>query len=273
MAQNRIDFEKEVIEASYQRPIVLDFWAEWCAPCKMLGPILEKLAKQANGQWELVKINTELQPEIAMQFEIKSIPAVKMVSEGEIVAEFVGALPELQVRNWLEENLPTKSKNAVQMAIQALEIGDVNRAKQYLKFAIDQDETNLDAKIMLARLEFDGNPDRAVKLVQEIDESHSMFDYVDAIRNLHRLMNSSKDLEKEAKKFNTEAWKLYLDGINALKRRDHARAFESWIEAMILDRQLDGDGARKACVALFKILGSEHDLTQKYHRRFSSALF
>ena len=273
MNQNVVDLQRDVVDASFKQPIVIDFWAEWCAPCRMLGPILEKLADQANGRWRLVKINTELQTDIAMQFGISSIPAIKMVSEGEIIAEFVGALPESHVAKWLDENLPTKSKSAVEKAIQALEQEDRSKAKQLLKFAVDQDGSNLDAKIMLARLIFEENPDKAIKLVEDIDEAHSRFDEVEAMRELHRLLNSHKELKKQAEQHKTEAWKLYLDGIYALQKRDYAKALESWIDVIILDRQLDDDGARKACAALFKILGGTHELTQKYHRRFSSALF
>ncbi len=273
MNQNVIDLKRDIVNASFKLPIVVDFWAEWCTPCRMLGPTLEKLARQANGRWRLIKVNTELQPDIATQFGISSIPAVKMISEGEIIAEFVGALPEPQVIKWLDENLPTKSKNAVQQAMQALELGDVNRAKQLLKYAIDYDETNLDAKIMLARLIFIESPDKALKLTESIDEAHPMFDQVDAMRTLNRLLNSSKELAKEAQKYNTEGWRLYVKGIDAFKKNDYGATLESWIDSIIVDRQVDNDGARKACVALFKILGNEHDLTKKYHRKFSSALF
>lgn len=273
MDKNVVDLKRDVVDASFKQPIVIDFWAEWCAPCRMLGPTLEKLAKQANGRWRLIKINTELQPDLAMQFGISSIPAVKMVSEGEIIAEFVGALPESQLVKWLDENLPTKSKNAVQQAIQALEFGDVNRAKQLLKYAIDHDETNFDAKIMLARLIFIDSPEKALKLTESIDESHSMFDQVDAMRTLVRLQNSSKELAEEALKYNTEGWKLYVKGIDYFKKNDYGAALESWIDSIIVDRQVDNDGARRACVALFKILGNDHELTKKYHRRFSSAIF
>jgi len=273
MNQHVVDLQKDVINASFKQPVVIDFWAEWCAPCRMLGPILEKLAGQANGRWRLVKINTELQPDVAMQFGISSIPAVKMVSKGELIAEFVGALPEPHVAKWLDENLPTKSKNALQNAVEALEYGDVNRAKQLLKYAVDQDGSNLDAKVMLARLMFFDNPDKALKLTESLDEAHPMFDQVDAMRTLYRLIKSGKDLLKEAQKNNTEAWNLYARGIIGFQQNEYETALESWIDSIIIDRQVDDDGARKSCVALFKILGNEHELTKKYHRRFSSALF
>lgn len=273
MEQKMVDLKKDVIDASHKQPVVIDFWAEWCAPCRMLGPILEKLANQANGRWRLVKIDTERQPEIAMQFKISSIPAVKMVSEGRLIAEFVGALPESHIVKWLNENLPTKSKNALEDAVEAIEFGDVNRARQLLKYAIDQDPTNLDARVMLARLIFLENPDKALALTETIDEAHPMFDQVNAMRTLHRLLIAGKDLGKEAQQHNTEAWKLYARGIDAFKKHDFGAALESWIETVIMDRQVDADGARKACVALFKVLGNEHELTKKFHRRFSSALF
>ncbi len=273
MDQKIIDFQKDVVDASFKQPIVIDFWAEWCAPCRMLGPILEKLANQAHGRWRLVKLNTELQPEIAMQFQISSIPAVKMVSEGEIIGEFIGALPESHIVKWLNENLPTKSSSAIQDALEALEYGDMNRAKQLLKYSIDQDDSNLDAKIMLARLIFIENPDKAIKLTETVDAAHAMFDQVAAMRTLYRLITSSKELIREAQKQNTEAWKLYAKGIDAFKKHDYNAALDSWIETVILDRQVDEDGARKACVALFKILGNEDEITKKFHRRFSSALF
>ncbi len=273
MNQNIVDLQRDIVNASLKQPIVVDFWAAWCAPCRLLGPVLEKLARQANGRWQLVKIDTEQQPDLAMQFGVQSIPAVKMVWQGEIVAEFVGALPESQVVKWLNENLPAKSQSATQQAMQALEQGDVNRAKQILKFAVDRDDSNLDAKVMLARLIFLENPEKAISLTQSIDEAHQMFDQVDAMRSLNRLLNSSKELDAEAQKQKTEAWMLYAKGIDAFKRRHYGTALESWIDSIIIDRQVDNDGARKACAALLKILGSEHEVTQKYHRRFSSALF
>lgn len=101
-----IDFQKDVIEASEHSPILVDFWAEWCGPCHMLSPTLEKLAEEAGDDWVLVKVNTELQPDIAMKYAIRSIPNVKMFYKGEISSEFVGALPESDVVQYLDQNLP-----------------------------------------------------------------------------------------------------------------------------------------------------------------------
>ncbi len=104
------DFQKEVIEKSYKIPVVVDFWAPWCGPCKFLGPVIEELEQQANGAWKLVKVNTDEHQELMQEYKISGIPAVKMLSKGEVIAEFTGALPKHQIENWLSEFLPEEKK-------------------------------------------------------------------------------------------------------------------------------------------------------------------
>lgn len=101
-----IDFQSDVIEASKTTPVLVDFWAEWCGPCVQLSPTLEKLAKEAGDSWNLLKVNTESQPELAAEYGIRSIPNVKLFVNGEISGEFVGALPEEEIKRWLESNIP-----------------------------------------------------------------------------------------------------------------------------------------------------------------------
>jgi len=100
-----IDLKTDVIEASKNKPILVDFWAEWCGPCKVLSPILEKLEKEADYNWTLVKINTDLQPDLAAQYGVMGIPTVKLFINGEIIDQFVGALPENRVKQWLDNHL------------------------------------------------------------------------------------------------------------------------------------------------------------------------
>ncbi len=101
-----IDFQSDVIEASKTTPVLVDFWAEWCGPCVHLSPTLEKLAEEAGDSWTLLKVNTESQPELAAEYGIRSIPNVKLFVNGEISGEFVGALPEEEIKRWLESNIP-----------------------------------------------------------------------------------------------------------------------------------------------------------------------
>jgi thioredoxin len=100
------DFNTDVVETSRRKPVLVDFYAPWCGPCHVLTPVIDKLAREANGAWRLVKINVDAHPELAQRYNIRGIPAVKMFVDGEVAAEFAGALPEPRLRQWLEENLP-----------------------------------------------------------------------------------------------------------------------------------------------------------------------
>src|SRR2546428_8039777 len=103
------NFMESVIEESKRRPVVVDFWAEWCAPCRMIGPVLERLADQHNGDFLLAKLDTDANPQASMAFRIQGIPAVKAFVDGQIADEFVGVIPEAAIRQFLESILPTEA--------------------------------------------------------------------------------------------------------------------------------------------------------------------
>ncbi len=270
MHQEHIDFQKDVIEASHEHPIVVDFWAEWCGPCKMLGPVLEKLDAEADGKWKLVKVDTEQHQDISAEYKIRGIPAVKMFSGGEVVAEFVGALPEVQVRRWLDENLPTESRKLLLEAQTALENGDSQKATTLFTQIVASEPDNYDARIPLARLLLDNNPEKARDLVAQAPAEHPQFNVAEGIRTLARLTLDFKTIDGNS---GSAAWQDYLEGIRALQKQDYDTALRHWLDALIVDKTLDNDGPRKACVAAFNVLGQQHELTRKHHRAFTSALF
>ncbi len=150
-ATTTASFGTDVLQASTQVPVLVDFWAPWCGPCRALGPVLDQLANEFAGRLRVVKLNTDEEPTIAGQFAIRSIPAVKLFRHGKVVDEFVGALPLAQVRAFVERHLPRASEAAHQAARKLADAGDAAGAVAALETILATEPNNQDVLIDLAR--------------------------------------------------------------------------------------------------------------------------
>ncbi len=264
------DFESDVIERSRSVPVLVDFWAEWCGPCKSLGPVLERLAEKANGRWVLAKVDTDRHQQVAARFGIRGIPNVKLFMDGAPVNEFTGALPEQAVVQWLNKALPDPLADEIGRAAQAIAAGNGGEAGPILEEVLRKDPNHEHARVLLARTLLESHPDRALDLVRGIEEDSKEFPMVDAIRTVAGL---TEKLAGAQTLTGSPAKQTYCDGLHALARFDHEHALQHFIAVIRADRYYDDDGARKACVAIFKMLGEDHDITRAYRREFSSALY
>lgn len=268
------DFEAEVLAVSEQTPVLVDFWAEWCGPCRILGPILQKLAGEADGAWKLVKVDTEAHPELAEAFAIRAIPSVKLFSGGRPVAEFQGALPEARVRDWLQANLPAKSSGDVAKAREAMERGDATQARVHLQRALAHDPRDTEAALLLARLLFPTDPDAAADLVASIpeeDPGHDTAGHILRLRDWLQWARSGAPLS--GRDDGDDAVARYRDAALALGEGRTDAALDILIDLVSRDRELDDDGVRKALVGIFALLGDDHELTRRFRPRFASALY
>lgn len=263
------DFSTDVIQASFTKPVLVDFWAEWCGPCRILGPVLEKLADQNNGDWTLVKINSDDYPEISAEYGIRSIPNVKLFYKGEVINEFVGALPEHLIKEWLKKNIPSKFDSMLTQAKTFLSDSKEEEAQKIIQEILRQEPSNHNAKLILTQIILFQNPERAIQIAEEIEETKDNEEFLNAVRTIALLI--SRDNRQNLQ--DTPTKKLYIDAVEQLRSKQFASAIEKFIEIIRTDRFYADDIARKACIAIFKYLGEEHEITIKYRRDFSSALY
>lgn len=264
------DFQKDVIERSKNIPVLVDFWAEWCGPCKMLGPILERLAEKYKDTWALAKLDTDGNQEIAMEYGIRGIPNVKLFVNGEVTDEFTGALPENMVEQWLKKAIPSENMELVESAKKLFSEHRNEEAKRILQNVISVESENEDAKLLLGKIVVFEDSDKAEKLVENIDGSAENYEQVESIQTIAGLLKKAdekNDLPEAPVKNN------YVSAIDNLKTKNFNTALEIFIEVIREDRNYDDDGARKACIAIFKYLGEENEITLRYRKDFGRALY
>ena len=293
------NFDAEVIEASQTTPVLVDFWAPWCGPCKSLGPVLEKVEAAYNGRFKLVKINSDDEQELAGAFGIRSIPTCVLMIEGKPVDGFMGALPEGQVKAFLDKHLPAEEELQAQAeeeeALAALDDGDVETALAKLQQAVDTDPGNDDARFDLVKL-----------LLQQgfEDEAKVAFAPVIAksagVRKLDALNHWIKALDFVAGYASDESAESQFLAQIAANRRDFEARFalaqlrmaqQRWTDAMdelleilMRDKTWNSDLARKTFIAILDIIDvpkpkvadghipPEDPTVATYRRRLSSVV-
>ena len=278
---NEANFQQAVIEGSQKAPVVMDFWAPWCAPCRALGPILERLAAEYGGRFVLAKVNSDENPALAARFGVRGIPSVKAVFNGELVDEFTGALPEPRVREFIERVLPSPSEL---LRLKAEEVysaeKDAARALELLDQAAKSDPGNDAVRFDQARIRLDlGELDLAQKLLDSMSGLAQMDEGVVALRARLDLAQGAEkagdmtSLQERIRKdpADLEA-RLQLANLYVARGRPR-EALDELLEIVKRDRGFKDDVGRRTMLEVFSVLGPDDKLTEEYRRRLASALY
>ncbi len=261
-----MNFQTDVIDRSHTVPVVVDFWAEWCGPCRILGPVIEQLAEEADGTWELVKIDTEAHQDVARQYRIMSIPAVKMFIDGEPVAEFAGALPRAQIEAWLQAHLPDPFRDQLSELRARLGQGHESQVVQELEQVLAQQPDLTEARTLLAALKVAQDPIAAQDSIADFRPGQAGNEDAEAAHALAEMMLMSEDGQPKVTELIETAREAYA-------RYDFSATLQSLIQAIMIHKPYCDEMPRRAALAIFRVLGEEHPLTKQYRPHFSMALY
>jgi putative thioredoxin len=266
---DKTNFMPDVVEASYQKPVLIDFFAQWCGPCQMLKPILEKLVQEYD--FILAKIDIDQNPELANTYRVEGVPDVRVVSQGQMYQGFVGVLPEPKIRELLNQlNLKSDLEGQLESARSAVLAGETEKAKAIFAQLIEQYPQSRTLAIEAAKfLVAQDRIESAEKLLASIEEEErTYYAQASALRDLIRLKQDCQNLSPE------EALnQSFCAAVQQAITGDYEAALRNLVAIVSEDRKYRDDGARKAMLTIFNLLGDSHPLTMQYRMKLAQALY
>lgn len=275
----QVDFAPQVLERSHERPVIVDFWAPWCGPCRTLGPILEKVVSEREGQVLLAKVDIDRAQDLAAQFGISAIPAVIAFRNGEPVLDFVGLLPEAQLRAFVDRLIPSEADRLARQAA-PLEEKRSNEAEALYRQALKLDDHHDAALVGLARLLLaKGNETEAAELLGRVSPGG------EHAAEAERL-SATLSLRQQAGEFGDEATarrRLEADPDNAQLRYElgcilagagrYREALDLLLSAAESDRKLAASQVREAMLKVFQVIGTRSEMADAYRDRLARLLY
>ncbi len=273
---NDENYEQVVLQGSHRVPVLVDFWASWCQPCQILMPILARLAEEYQGRFILAKINTEEQQAIAGQFGIRSIPTVKLFRAGKPVDEFAGALPEHEIRAFLDRHLPRASDGAVSKAGERLSVGDTVGALALLEEARAADPDNPRILLGMAQVQAaNGDPEAAEQTLDQLPADEQEKPETKGLRGQLFFARIAKDAgpgdaaARRVAEFPNDSEARYQLAAQQVTSNDVENAMDNLLMIVQKDRKFGDDAARLALLRLFDMLGDDPAVTRYRARMFN----
>jgi len=268
------DFDIQVLAYSQQMPVVVDFWAEWCGPCKLIGPILEKLAQEAQGSFRLAKVDVDENPNLAIRYAVRSIPSVKAFQDGRIVSEFVGVQPESRIREFLRALAPTRADLAIEKGKSMLEKGQWKSAEATFREILDDVPHHPGALLGLAKsLIPQGYAGEALGILnsfptsREFRSAEVLKPLAEALSDLDKkgFLDEKNEDDPLAAAFDRSLWLIVRGNIPA--------AMDGLLDIIRQDKRYREGAPRRVLLGIFEILGEEHALTRQYRNELATVLF
>jgi putative thioredoxin len=264
------NFDYEVIQYSKNLPVIVDFWAEWCVPCKMLDPILRKQAKERPGEFRLAKVNVDENQNLAMRFNVRGIPAVKAFREGKVVGEFSGAQPESKVRKFLEEIIPSSINLNLEKANSLLDLESWDEAMETFREVLKEKPGNPTALLGLAKtLLARGGGSEARDILNSFPVSNE-FQSAEKIKPLAKALTT---IGKTTIDPDDSTGATYQHTLKLIQMGNLAAAMDGLLEVLRIDKNYRGGEAKLVFLALLEVLGPNNSLTRQYQSELASVLF
>lgn len=276
---NADTFNQDVIEQSHITPVVVDFWAAWCGPCRSLGPILEKVAQEYQGKFILAKVDVDQNQTLAMQYGVQGIPAVKAFVEGEVVGEFTGAQPEAQVRSFIEKLIPSIADMYARQGYQWEMNDQLAMAVTNYEGALKEDPEHYPAMVGLGRsLMKLGKIDDSINWLSKVPQGTAEWRVADALITTARFHRHAEGHTEEDLRAKIDENPHDLDSRFALacllaidQRLESALA--EFLAVVQRNKQYQDGAARKAMLTVFTTIGDDHPITKRYQHLLARALF